>query len=154
MLMGWHATMLTSTGGRCDTTVTSYKRHGVSNHHRLDCLFSSFQTNNKRKSNSTSLAFCNYRWPGYSSQRPGMWKVSASYDVIMDLNRSTVYHRKMQFMMTSSKGNIFRVTGPLWGESTGHRTLTSVKVKQPCSSISVSSRFSVDSYDLFANVCK
>ena len=25
------------------------------------------------------------------------------------------------FMMTSSNGNIFRVTGPLWGESTGHR---------------------------------
>ena len=24
-------------------------------------------------------------------------------------------------MMTSSNGNIFRVTGPLWGESTGHR---------------------------------
>ena len=25
------------------------------------------------------------------------------------------------FMMTSSNGNIFRVTGPLWGEFTGHR---------------------------------
>ena len=25
------------------------------------------------------------------------------------------------FMLTSSNGNIFRVTGPLWGESTGHR---------------------------------
>ena len=24
-------------------------------------------------------------------------------------------------MMTSSNGNIFRVTGPLWGESIGHR---------------------------------
>ena len=24
-------------------------------------------------------------------------------------------------MITSSNGNIFRVTGPLWGESTGHR---------------------------------
>ena len=24
-------------------------------------------------------------------------------------------------MMTSSNGDIFRVTGPLWGESTGHR---------------------------------
>ena len=24
------------------------------------------------------------------------------------------------FMMTSTNGNIFRVTGPLWGESTGH----------------------------------
>ena len=26
-----------------------------------------------------------------------------------------------QIMMTSSNGNIFRVTGPLWGEFTGHR---------------------------------
>ena len=25
------------------------------------------------------------------------------------------------FIMTSSNGNIFRVNGPLWGESTGHR---------------------------------
>ena len=24
-------------------------------------------------------------------------------------------------MMTSSSGNIFRITGPLWGESTGHQ---------------------------------
>ena len=26
-----------------------------------------------------------------------------------------------KYMMTSLKGNAFRVTGPLWGESTGHR---------------------------------
>ena len=26
--------------------------------------------------------------------------------------------------MTSSNGNIFRVTGPLWGESTGDRWIT------------------------------
>ena len=25
-----------------------------------------------------------------------------------------------EFMMTSSNGNIFRITGPLWGESIGH----------------------------------
>ena len=30
--------------------------------------------------------------------------------------------------MTSSKGNIFRVTGPLWGESTGHRWIPPIKV--------------------------
>ena len=27
-------------------------------------------------------------------------------------------------MMTLSKGNILRVTGPLWAESTGHREMT------------------------------
>ena len=29
--------------------------------------------------------------------------------------------------MTSSNGNIFRVTGPLWGESTGHRWIPLTK---------------------------
>ena len=28
-----------------------------------------------------------------------------------------------QHMMSSSNGNIFHVTGPLWGESTGHRRI-------------------------------
>ena len=27
------------------------------------------------------------------------------------------------FIITSSNGNIFRVTGPLWDESTGHRKI-------------------------------
>ena len=31
-------------------------------------------------------------------------------------------------MMTTSNGNIFRVTGPLWGESTGHRRIPLTKV--------------------------
>ena len=30
-------------------------------------------------------------------------------------------------MMTSSNGIIFRVTGPLWGESTGHRWIPNTK---------------------------
>ena len=29
--------------------------------------------------------------------------------------------------MTTSNGNIFRVTGPLWGESTGHRWIPLTK---------------------------
>ena len=29
--------------------------------------------------------------------------------------------------MTSSKRNVFRVTGPLWGESTGHRRIPLTK---------------------------
>ena len=28
-------------------------------------------------------------------------------------------------MMTSSNGNIFRIIGPLWGETTGHRWIPS-----------------------------
>ena len=34
-----------------------------------------------------------------------------------------LHHTYFVIMMTSSNGNIFRVTGPLWGESTGHRWL-------------------------------
>ena len=30
-------------------------------------------------------------------------------------------------MLTSSNGNFFRVTGPLWGEFTGHRWITPTK---------------------------
>ena len=30
-------------------------------------------------------------------------------------------------MMTSSSGNVFRVTGPLWGESTGDRWIPLTK---------------------------
>ena len=30
------------------------------------------------------------------------------------------YWKNVENMMTSSNGNMFRVTGPLWGESTGH----------------------------------
>ena len=35
--------------------------------------------------------------------------------------QSTSYYMAMKYTMTSSNGNIFRVTDHLWGESTGHR---------------------------------
>ena len=35
------------------------------------------------------------------------------------------------FMMTSSNRNIFRVTGPLWGDSTGHRWIPLSKASDP-----------------------
>ena len=34
------------------------------------------------------------------------------------------------FMMTSLNGNIFRVTGPLWGEFTGHRRIPLKKTSE------------------------
>ena len=40
----------------------------------------------------------------------------------IDVNSKKLAYFWTEFhMMTSSNGNIFRVTGPLWGESTGHR---------------------------------
>ena len=38
-----------------------------------------------------------------------------------------LHHTYFVIMMTSSNWNIFRVTGPLWGESTGHRWLPLTK---------------------------
>ena len=32
-----------------------------------------------------------------------------------------------RFMMTPSNGNIFRIAGPLWGESTGHQLILLTK---------------------------
>ena len=49
------------------------------------------------------------------------------------------------FMMTSSNGNIFRVTGTLWGEATGHRwiPLTKASDARPWCHCNVSSQFIV-----------
>ena len=38
-----------------------------------------------------------------------------------------IWWRGLSYMMTSSNGNIFRVTGPLWGETTGHRSILHTK---------------------------
>ena len=46
-----------------------------------------------------------------------------------DMHRSDTAIRQYptQFMMTSWNGNIFRVTGPLWGTSAGHRWIPLTK---------------------------
>ena len=38
-----------------------------------------------------------------------------------------VVYMQEHYMMTSSNGNIFRVTGPLWRESTGYWWITLTK---------------------------
>ena len=40
-------------------------------------------------------------------------------------DKKRYYLVTLGIMMTSSNGNIFRVTGPLWGEFTGHREFPS-----------------------------
>ena len=51
-----------------------------------------------------------YFWPPFDKYRPlDFWCLPLTW-----LIRLTFH------MMTSSNGNIFRVTSPLWGESTGH----------------------------------
>ena len=43
------------------------------------------------------------------------------------ITRSCTGYWLKWLMMTSSNGNIFRVTGPLWGESIGHRWIPFTK---------------------------
>ena len=47
------------------------------------------------------------------------WEADKSHHI--NYLQSRPCHRIKRIMMTSSNGNIFRVTGPLWGEFTGHR---------------------------------
>ena len=68
--------------------------------------------------------------PGeFRAQRP----VTRSFDVFFDLRlnsyglSATSCTTIDRFMMTSLNRNIFRVTGPLWGESTGHRWIPLTK---------------------------
>ena len=45
----------------------------------------------------------------------------------LDFNTWTTVRHWSKSMMTSSNGNIFRVTGPLWGKFTGRRVLPHTK---------------------------
>ena len=49
--------------------------------------------------------------------------------IIKRLEQCSLYNHEIfgGDMMTSSNGNIFRVTGPLWGEFTGHRSIPLTK---------------------------
>ena len=50
--------------------------------------------------------------------------IHVTYNKIKSAVLFTWSHITRWYMMTSSNGNIFRVTGPLWGEPTGHRWIT------------------------------
>ena len=70
---------------------------------------------------SLSTQHCNFfvnavsllRWNGIS------WEPLLAR--CLEKNGQVVYHINAKSMMASSNWNIFLVTGPLWGESTGHR---------------------------------
>ena len=85
---------------------------------------------------SASLVFVRgiHLWPVDSPHKgPVTWKIFPFHDVIMhhvsnhddpfhqNTHKTCLLNRARYVMMTSSNGNIFLVTGPLWGESTGHR---------------------------------
>ena len=76
----------------CVITVTSHECHDISNQRQLDCcLYSSLELTEKRKATPPLLSL--------SGRKPPI----------------NVYcPHKGSVMMTSSNGNIFRVTGPRW----------------------------------------
>ena len=55
-----------------------------------------------------------------------VWGMKGGWPVWKTSFRS-LHEAVMTSMMTSSNGNIFRVTGPLWGESTGDRWIPLTK---------------------------
>ena len=66
---------------------------------------------------------CNLQPLSINKEITSSWKQSDCYGAKTDY---TLY-KGIFGMMTSSSGNIFRVTGPLWGEFTDHRWIPFTK---------------------------
>ena len=47
----------------------------------------------------------------------------------LSTNKSNIHESRTKQIMTSSNGNIFGITGPLWGESYGHRWIPLTKAR-------------------------
>ena len=60
-----------------------------------------------------------------NSPHKGQWLGALMFSLICALNK-----RFSEDMMTSSNGNMFRVTGHLWGEFTGHRWIPRTKASK------------------------
>ena len=117
---------------------------GVSNHRRLDCLLKRlFRRRSKKTSKLRVTAFVRgiHRWPVNSPHKgPVTRKMFPFDDVIMQCASDSVFvyvpltlmwssfcEAHFIMMMTSSNGNIFRVTGHLCGEFTRHRWIPRTK---------------------------
>ena len=105
-------------------------RDSVSNHQPRDCLLNRlFRRRSKKHQNSASLAFVwgIHRWPVNS---PHKWPVTRKMfpfdDVMMKWGNCWEWiwiiaiSSIRGWAWSSSSGNIFRVTGLLWGESIDH----------------------------------
>ena len=88
----------------------------------------------------TSSRLTNFPAPGTPCGNSGPWnqyaryipQISTGFDLHFGYNIIVLgicYFKR--FMMTSSNGNIFRVTGPLWGDSTGDRWISLTKAVTP-----------------------
>ena len=97
-------------------------RNGISNHQPNDCLHNRlFRRGSKKTSSAASLAFLREinRWPVNSPHKRPVTQKMFPFDIVIRMIQVFDY-LKLNTMMTSSKGNLFRVTGHLCGEFTGH----------------------------------
>ena len=134
-----------------ESTMTLHQHHGVSNHRHFDCLFNSFRLTTQTK----IKALLSWPFPGDppgtggSPHREPVMRISLQYhDVFMVFFNNTwkrcvfygmccsdcLYKMTLtieicpvSYMMTSSIGKFYRVTGPLCGEFTGHRWIPHTK---------------------------
>ena len=102
-------------------TATSNDRHGVSNYRSVGCLFISlFILTTKKHQRSALLSLCEGNPPvtdGFPAQMDG------NAENVSTWRDNDIGPR----MITSSNGNIFRVTGPLCGELIDHRWIPLTK---------------------------
>ena len=111
-------------------TVTSHGRNNVSNHQQLGCCSTACSTWHFSK--ITKLHIIGPLWwqstgdRGFPTQRASDAKIVPMpwrHYYLADIRHSENTHH----MMTSSNGNIFRVTGPLCREFTDHRWISLTK---------------------------
>ena len=110
-------------------TMISYRRQGASNHqlHQFECVFDSFcrfENDEIIKGNAfrniEACYFVQHIEPDtYNVFIPKEQRVVANVIMTGDRFDPRFMSLLYEIMMTSSNGNIFRVTGPLCGEFTG-----------------------------------
>ena len=91
---------------------------------RANCYRISLWFNIQRIETENSLSSLSfYAWPKRETSGWG----NSYLEVNAQKMRISVIHMLLLIMMMSSNGNIFRVTGLLWGEFTGHRWIPRTK---------------------------
>ena len=114
------------------------ERHGVSNYQHIGCFLSRLSRPRSKKTSKLRVTgLCEWRRPvtaGFPSQRAsntGNVFICWRFNVLSIWQHSLEIHWENRItvllMMTLVNGNIFRVTGPLWGESTVQRWIPLTK---------------------------
>ena len=110
-----------------ELSVMLSERLGVWNHRQLQYLFNHLFMRTSKRLSKPVLFVRGIRWPVHSFQkRPLTQKIFPFYDVITRRSSKCI-QSVFLFLMTSSNGSIFRVTGHLCGEFTDPRWIPHTK---------------------------